>query len=166
MKKYYYLAICLCAALTGLYLISCDKDDDDDNVLVGTWCEDEYDSGYYSGQHYRDDDYITFFSDGTGYVYTIEHGESDTYLIDVRDFTYIYDAKNMRLVMTLARYYGGYNTETLDIVSISSKKLVIREYDSSAGSHETNSFSKVPDPVTRNELERKAKGDYSSSYYY
>lgn len=159
MKKYYYLAICLCAALTGLYLISCDKDDDDDNVLVGTWCEDEYDSDYYSGY---DDDYITFFSDGTGYVYEIEHSGKDTYIDDVEEFTYIYDAKNMRLVIT----YGKYETETLDIVSISSKKLVIREYDSSAGSHETVTFSKVPDPVTRKELEREARDYYSSGYYY
>lgn len=161
MKKYYYFAICLCAALTGLYLMSCGNDDDDNNgnALVGTWCEDDNGSGYYSGY---DDEYTTFFSDGTGFTYEMEHSGKDTYLDDVREFSYIYDEKNMRLVATL-KDYTDY-TIIIDVVSISSKKLVVR--NSSYSSTETRSFSKVSNPVTRKDLEREARGDYSSSYYY
>lgn len=168
MKRIYFFVVCLCAVFTGVYLISCDKDDNNsngNNTLVGTWCLDQEDSGsYYSDEN----DYLAFFSDGTGFSYEIEYSGSDYPYLDVAKFTYEYNEKDMTLEIEYWDSYGSGSykpKEIWDVITLSNNKLILMGYDGS-NPNEIVVFRKVNAPVTRQELEREANDDSSSSYYY
>lgn len=151
MKKYYLIATCLFAVLTGVYFTSCDKDDDDNNALVGTWLE---------GSSGNDMYYVSFFSDGTGYAYEVYTGSGQSYLDDVDSFTYNYDEKNN----ILNAYYNdgsGSSVRLFEIVSITNDVLIFKRQ----GYSYTYTYTKVKAPVTKQELAQYLNR-YSSSYYY
>lgn len=175
MKRIYFFVVCLCAVFTGVYLISCDKDDNNsngNNTLVGTWCLDQEDSGSYYSDENEYHEYLAFFSDGTGFFYEIEYSGSDYPCFDeVEKFTYEYNEKDMTLEIEEIEYGDSYGSgsykdkEIWDVITLSNNKLILMGYDGS-NPNEIVVFRKVNAPVTRQELEREANDDSSSSYYY
>lgn len=171
MKRIYFFVVCLCAVFTGVYLISCDKDDNNSNgnnnyKLVGTWCLDQEDSdSYYSDEN----EYLAFFSDGTGCFYEIDYSGSDyRYLDYVEKFTYEYNEKDMTLEIEYCDSYesgsGSYKHKVIwDIITLSDKKLVIMGYDGS-NPNDIYILRKVNAPFTQQELERAVSD--GSSYYF
>ena len=153
MKRFrYFLFVALAAVVTGLYLVSCGDDNDDENgggnsatsQLVGTWqtVEDDGDVWYYM-----------FCADGVVY----EFSEDRSYGLEVGKNTYVYNEQSGNILVVDGEY--SYIDKVL---SISNTKMVI--LSTSGNKTYTTVFTKVNSPYTAEMLERIYQTQRSKSY--
>lgn len=153
MKRFrYFLFVALAAVVTGLYLVSCGDDNDDENgggnsatsQLVGTWqtVEDDGDVWYYM-----------FCANGVVY----EFYENGSYGFEVDKHTYVYNEQSGNIL-----FVDGDESWVDQVLSISDTKLVI--FSVSGSYTETNVFTKVNSPYTAEMLERIYQTQRSKSY--
>lgn len=153
MKRFrYFLFVALAAVVTGLYLVSCGDDNDDENgggnsatsQLVGTWqtVEDDGDVWYYM-----------FCANGVVYDFS----EDGSYGLEVDKQTYVYNEQSGKII-----FVDGDDSCVDQVLSISDTKLVI--FSVSGSYTETNVFTKVNSPYTADILERIYQTQRSKSY--
>lgn len=153
MKRFrYFLFVALAAVVTGLYLVSCGDDNDDENgggnsatsQLVGTWqtVEDDGDVWYYM-----------FCANGVAYDFS----EDGSYGLEVDKQTYVYNEQSGKII-----FVDGDESWVDQVLSISDTKLVI--FSVSGSYTETNVFTKVNSPYTADMLERIYQTQRSKSY--
>lgn len=154
MKRFrYFLFVALAAVVTGLYLVSCGDDNDDENgggnsatsQLVGTWqtVEDDGDVWYYM-----------FCANGVAYCFE----EDSSYGLEVEHkMHYVYNEQSGKIL-----FVDGDDSYIDQVLSISDTKLVI--FSVSGSYTETNVFTKVNSPYTADILERIYQTQRSKSY--
>lgn len=153
MKRFrYFLFVALAAVVTGLYLVSCGDDNDDENgggnsatsQLVGTWqtVEDDGDVRYYM-----------FCANGVAYDFS----EDGSYGLEVDKQTYVYNEQSGKII-----FVDGDDSWVDQVLSISDTKLVI--FSVSGSYTKTNVFTKVNSPYTADMLERIYQTQRSKSY--
>ena len=154
MKRFrYFLFVALAAVVTGLYLVSCGDDNDDENgggnsatsQLVGTWqtVEDDGDVWYYM-----------FCANGVAYCFE----EDSSYGLEVEDkMHYVYNEQSGNIL------FVDEDDSYIDkVLSISNTKMVML---STSGSYTyTTVFTKVNSPYTAEMLERIYQTQRSKSY--
>lgn len=157
MKRFrYFLFVALAAVVTGLYLVSCGDDNDDENgggaptsQLIGTWktVENSGDFGYYM-----------FCANGVGYCFN-EGVSNDGLEIDQK-YTYVYNEQSGNIL-----FVDGEDSWIEKVLSISDTKLVLLSADSGTGKYtETSVYTKVNSPYTVEMLERIYQAQNSKSY--
>lgn len=153
MKRFrYFLFVALAAVVTGLYLVSCGDDNDDENgggnsatsQLVGTWQTAEEDGDVW---------YYMFCANGVVY----EFYENGSYGFEVDKHTYVYNEQSGNIL-----FVDGDESWVDQVLSISDTKLVI--FSVSGSYTETNVFTKVNSPYTAEMLERIYQTQRSKSY--
>lgn len=155
MKRFrYFLFVALAAVVTGLYLVSCGDDNDDENgggspnsatsQLVGTWqtAEDDGDVWYYM-----------FCANGVVY----EFYENGSYGFEVDKNTYVYNEQSGNIL-----FVDGDDSYIDKVLSISNTKLVL--FSVSGSETETWVFTKVNSPYTAEMLEKIYQTQRSKSY--
>lgn len=153
MKRFrYFLFVALAAVVTGLYLVSCGDDNDDENgggnsatsQLVGTWqtVEDDGDVWYYM-----------FCANGVVYDFS----EDGSYGLEVDKQTYVYNEQSGKII-----FVDGDDSCVDQVLSISDTKLVI--FSVSGSYTYTTVFTKVNSPYTAEMLERIYQTQRSKSY--
>lgn len=151
MKRFrYFLFVALTAVVTGLYLVSCGDDKDDDNgggaptsQLVGTWKMVE-DDGYVW--------YYMFCANGVAYDFS----EDASYGLEVGKNTYVYNEQSGNIL-----FVDGEYSYIDKVLSISDTKLVLL---STTSGTETWVFTKVNSPYTAEMLEKFYQAQRSTSY--
>lgn len=153
MKRFrYFLFVALAAVVTGLYLVSCGDDNDDENgggnsatsQLVGTWQTAE-DNG--------DVWYDMFCANGVVY----EFSENGSYGFEVDKNTYVYNEQSGNIL-----FVDG--DDSYKVLSISNTKMVVLSVSGSGSETETWVFTKVNSPYTAEMLERIYQTQRSKSY--